>query len=209
MDKLSISKRQLIGSLDVSCAQDTVIKGDDHMAASCYYRNHWFDAPEVKGFDKDDVVNPKTILNKALSDTKPLIDQLSASLFEIQAMSYEVDTEDIVDVHPADLRLGRLYGDRGGDGRGAGGIRQKSFILNLLSTIFLVVSMGGSTLTALGRAFVVIGEGGSIGLGIYDMVETPSAIPLDLFGTILSLKEIRDIGNRPQGCQGSTVHAQS
>lgn len=37
------------------------------------------------------------ILNKALGDAKPLIDQLSASLFEIQAMSWEADPEDIVD----------------------------------------------------------------------------------------------------------------
>lgn len=36
------------------------------------------------------------ILNKALGDEKPLIDQLSASLFEIQAMSWEADL-DIVD----------------------------------------------------------------------------------------------------------------
>ncbi|KAJ4244064.1 hypothetical protein NW762_014677 [Fusarium torreyae] len=60
--------------------------------------------------------------------------------------------------------------------------------------------MGGSTLTSvgltsLGRAFVIIGEGAGISLGIYDMVQTPGAIPLDLFGIVMSGKGIRDVGN--------------
>ncbi|KAK7432202.1 hypothetical protein QQZ08_001147 [Neonectria magnoliae] len=203
-DKLSITKRQQIGTLDASCARAAVTNGPDHMPESCYYRNHWFDAPEVKGFDNGDVVNPKTILNKALSNAKPLIDQLSASLFEIQAMSWEVDPEDIVDSVSMSILLIRDSVDFMETvvemGKELEESAKKSFILNLLSAIFLVVSMGGSTLaaaglTALGRAFVVIGEGGSIGLGIYDMVETPGAIPLDLFGILLSVKGIRDVGN--------------
>lgn len=60
--------------------------------------------------------------------------------------------------------------------------------------------MGGSTLASaglksLGPAFVVIGEGAGIGLGIYDMVQTPSAIPVDLFGILFSVKGIRDVSN--------------
>lgn len=79
-------------------------------------------------------------------------------------------------------------------------IDKKSFILNLLSAISLVVSMGGSTtasagLTSLGRAFVVIAESAVIGVGIFDMVQTTSAIPLDLFGILFSVKGIRDVSN--------------
>ncbi|KAI8257651.1 hypothetical protein K4K58_003829 [Colletotrichum sp. SAR11_239] len=94
---MNIAKLQSIGTLDSSCSRDAVSNGIEHMTASCYYRNFWFDAPQVEEFSTDDVTNPKTILNKALGDAKPLIDQLSASLFETQAISWEADPEDIVD----------------------------------------------------------------------------------------------------------------
>ncbi|KAI8300869.1 hypothetical protein K4K61_009423 [Colletotrichum sp. SAR11_59] len=140
-----------------------------------------------------------TILNKALGDAKPLIDQLSAPLFEIQAMSLEADPEDIVDSVSMSILLIRdsvaFLENVVEMGKQLEEADKRSFILNLLSPIFLVVSMGGSTLTSagltsLGRAFVAIGEGAGIGLEIYDMVQTPSATPLDLFGILFSVKGI-------------------
>ncbi|KAI8228959.1 hypothetical protein K4K55_007212 [Colletotrichum sp. SAR 10_96] len=183
-EKMNIAKLQSIGTLDSSCSRDAVYNGIEHMTASCYYRNFWFDAPQVEEFSTDDVTNPKTILNKALGDAKPLIDPLSASLFEIQAISWEADPEDIVDSMSKELEQAD----------------KKSFILNLRSPIFIVISMGGSTLTSagltsLGRAFVVIGEVAGIGLGIYDMVQTSSATPLDLFRILFSVKGICDVSN--------------
>ncbi|KAJ3951799.1 hypothetical protein N0V92_011781 [Colletotrichum tropicale] len=162
-----------IDTLDSSCPRDAVYNGIEHMTASCYYRNFWFDAPQVEEFSTDDVTNPKTILNKALGDAKPLIDQLSASLFEIQAISWEADPEDIVDSVSMSIILMcdsvdfmRSVVEMGKELEEAD---KKSFILNLLSPIFIVISMGGSTLTSagltsLGRAFVVIDEGAGIGL---------------------------------------------
>ncbi|KAF0324372.1 hypothetical protein GQ607_008321 [Colletotrichum asianum] len=152
-----------------------------------------------EGFNTDDVTKPKTILNKALGDAKPLIDQLSAPLFEIQAMSLEADPEDIVDSVSMSILLIRdsvaFLENVVEMGKQLEEADKRSFILNLLSPIFLVVSMGGSTLTSagltsLGRAFVAIGEGAGIGLEIYDMVQTPSATPLDLFGILFSVKGI-------------------
>ncbi|KAI8276740.1 hypothetical protein K4K59_009683 [Colletotrichum sp. SAR11_240] len=105
-----------------------------------------------------------------------------------------------------------LRSDKEGDFRNApaadvGAPREKMNIAKLQSIGTLhsscsrdVISMGGSTLTSagltsLGRAFVVIDEGAGIGLGIYDMVQTPSAIPLDLFGILFSVNGIRDVSN--------------
>ncbi|KAK1842567.1 killer toxin subunits alpha beta [Colletotrichum chrysophilum] len=65
-EKMSIVKLQSVGMLDSSCSIDSVYNGIEHMTASCYYRNFWFDATQVDGFNTDDVTNPKTILNKAL-----------------------------------------------------------------------------------------------------------------------------------------------
>ncbi|KAF4905173.1 hypothetical protein CGCVW01_v012945 [Colletotrichum viniferum] len=162
-------------------------RGYNLLQSSCYYRNFWFDAPQVEEFSTEDVTNPKTIPNKALGDAKPLIGQLSASLFEIQAISWEADPDNIVDSVSMSIILVRDSVDFTESvvemGKELEEADKTSFILNLLYAIFLVVSMGGSTLasaglTSLDRAFVVIGEGAGIGLGIYDMVQTPSAIPL-------------------------------
>ncbi|KAL3296053.1 putative fg-gap repeat domain-containing protein [Colletotrichum asianum] len=171
-EKMNIAKLQSSGTLHSSCSRDA-------------------------GFNTDDVTKPKTILNKALGDAKPLIDQLSAPLFEIQAMSLEADPEDIVDSVSMSILLIRdsvaFLENVVEMGKQLEEADKRSFILNLLSPIFLVVSMGGSTLTSagltsLGRAFVAIGEGAGIGLEIYDMVQTPSATPLDLFGILFSVK---------------------
>ncbi|KAF5515412.1 hypothetical protein CGCS363_v000145 [Colletotrichum siamense] len=117
-EKMSIVKLQSVGMLDSSCSRDSVYNGIEHMTASCYYRNFWFDATQINGFNTDDVTNPKTILNKAL-----------------------------------------------------------------------------------------IGAG--IGLGIYDMVQTPSAIPVDLFGILFSVKGIRDVSNARKAAlaRGAMPHA--
>ncbi|KAI8190758.1 hypothetical protein KHU50_000383 [Colletotrichum sp. SAR 10_65] len=168
--------RQSIGTLDSSCPRDAVYNDIGHLTASCYYRNFWSDAPQVEGSDTDDVTNLTMILNKALGDAKPLIDQLSASLSEIQAMSLEADPEDIVDSVSMSILL---ISDSVDFMEHV--VEKTSFILNLLSAIFLVVSMGGSTLasaglTSLGGAFVVTGEGAGTGLGICDMAQTPLAI---------------------------------
>ncbi|KAJ5003031.1 hypothetical protein K4K48_012569 [Colletotrichum sp. SAR 10_66] len=129
--------RQSIGTLDSSCPRDAVYNDIGHLTASCYYRNFWSDAPQVEGSDTD-VTNLTTILNKALGDAKPLIDQLSASLSEIQAMSLEADPEDIVDsVSMSILLISDLVDFV------EHVVEKNSFILNLLSAIFLVVSMGG------------------------------------------------------------------
>ncbi|KAM0544199.1 hypothetical protein ACHAPJ_011950 [Fusarium lateritium] len=203
-DKMGLEKLQGIGTLSVSCAQDSAKNGEDGMKPSCYNRNYWFNAPKIHDFKIEDITNPKTILNKALDDTKPLADQLAASLFELQAGAGEAEPEDIVDA----VSLSVLMMEESLDymetvvemGKELEEAAKKTFILNLLSAIFAVVSMGGSTLasvglTSLGRAFVIIGEGAGIGLGIYDMVQTPGAIPLDLFGIVMSGKGIRDVGN--------------
>ncbi|KAK2728197.1 killer toxin subunits alpha beta [Colletotrichum kahawae] len=70
-EKMNIAKLQSVGILDSSCSRDSAYNGIEHMTASCYYRNFWFDAPHVEGFNTDDVTNPKTILNKALRCKAP------------------------------------------------------------------------------------------------------------------------------------------
>ncbi|KAF4853989.1 hypothetical protein CGCSCA2_v009770 [Colletotrichum siamense] len=65
-EKMSIVKLQSVGMLDSSCSRDSIYNGIEHMTTSCYYRNFWFDATQVDGFNTDDVTNPKTIVNKAL-----------------------------------------------------------------------------------------------------------------------------------------------
>ncbi|KAJ3528112.1 hypothetical protein NM208_g10365 [Fusarium decemcellulare] len=119
-------------------------------------------------------------------------------------MSWEADPEDIVDSVSMAILLIRdsieFMEEVVKMGKEIEEANKKAFILNLLSALFLVVSFGGSTLaaaglTSLGRAFVVIGEGASIGMGIYDMVGTPESIPLNIFGILISVKGIRDVNN--------------
>ncbi|KPM44471.1 hypothetical protein AK830_g2091 [Neonectria ditissima] len=203
-EKLPIASQQQIGTLSASCAREAVLGDYDHMSESCYYHDFWYDAPRIDGFNTGDVVNPKATVNKALGNVQPLIDQLSASLYEIQAISWEADPEDIVDSVAMSILLIRdsveLMESVVEMAKELEEAEKKSFILNLLSAIFLVIPAVGTTLTAagltaLGRTFVLLGETANIGLGIFDMVENPNAIPLDIFGIILSVKGIRDIGN--------------
>ncbi|KAF7550314.1 hypothetical protein G7Z17_g5812 [Cylindrodendrum hubeiense] len=203
-NRLPITARQQIGTLSSSCAREAVFNGEDKMSKSCYYTKFWYNAPTVDGFVEDDVVNPKETVGQALANTQPLIDQLSASLFEIMAFTWEADPEDIVDSVAMSIFLIRDSVDLMEEvvemAKELEEADKKSLILNLLSALFFVIPALGSTLaslglTTLGRAFVWIGEGANIGMGIYDMVGNPNAIPLDIFGIILSVKGIRDVGN--------------
>jgi hypothetical protein len=144
------------------------------MSESCQYTKFWSNAPWVNGFVDDDVSNPKDIVQKVLKNVSDVTQSVGAVTLSTIADEYAGDVNDLVDalVLPV-LMLQAAVGfmqkviDLGKKIEEA---EKKDFIINLLSSILIVVSMGGGALAeygfaSLGRMLVYASEGSGTAIG--------------------------------------------
>jgi hypothetical protein len=72
---------------------------------------------------------------------------------------------------------------------------KEEFILNLLSSLLMVVGLGGGALVevginSLGKWLVRVAESGATAIGLAGVVEDPKSAPLLIFGLIMSGRSI-------------------
>lgn len=187
---------------DRDCSQEEVDNGIGGMSEKCYRKGYWFNAPKIsKDFSADDVTNPKDIVKKALGKSNDLIVDLAIVSLQIKAGVYDGWTEDLIDsvampvfMVQEGLEFMKNVVEMGKEIEEA---NKKELIVNLLSSLFFIIpvvgtSLGGVGMASLGRALVTFGELANAGMGIYSIADNPKAAPIAIFGIILGAKGILD-----------------
>ena len=199
---MPISDVQLVSGYipEESCGREEAETGE--MSPECYRRGYWFDAPDISSdFSTDDVTNPKTIVKEALDKSGSLVIDLAIVSFEIKAGVYEESTQDLIDAIAMPvfmIKEGLGFMETVVEmGKEIEEAEKKALIVNLLSSLFFLIpvlgsSLGSLGLASLGRALVTFGELANAGLGIYGIVDNPKAAPLAIFSMILGAKGILD-----------------
>jgi hypothetical protein len=176
------------------------------MPQKCLDQNHWFNAPQVQGFEKGDVINPKQKLQESLENIEKLKKDLGAALWEVMGGGYfsEAEDVDLVDsvmlpifMFEEGLKSMQQVAEMGKEIKAS---QEKEFILHMLSSTFFLIgglgtALAGAGLAQLGRILVLIGEAGGTALGIEGVVSDPTTAPLLIFGLVMSGRAIRDANN--------------
>lgn len=177
--------------------------GWDGMTERCQYTQFWSNAPVITGFESDDVSNPKDIVEKVLQNITDIFPAMGEVTYATIADEYDGDPHDLVDALVLQvltlqaavgfmeniLKMGEKIEEE----------QKKEFIINLISSILVVVSLGGEALVeegvvaVLGRMLVYTAEGGQAAIGLMEAIEDPQSTPLAIFGIMQSVNAIRDV----------------
>ncbi|KAJ4996385.1 chitinase [Colletotrichum sp. SAR 10_66] len=170
---------------------------------SCHYENNWFNVPLLKDFQRNAVVNPKDDVKKALEMVGGLKDGLDVMELEMRAGQFDGVAGDVVDAvalpvfmveesiksmqHVAEL------------GKDLEEQEKKALIMMFLMAVFFIMPAVGSVVgslgfSTLGRVLMLLGEAGSLGQGIYGVVEDPESAPFLIFSLIMGANGLRDVG---------------
>lgn len=127
------------------------------MPEKCYARDHWYNAPVVSGFGKDDVTNPKEAIEKGLVNMAAMQLKLMAIHWEVLAGTYAGEGEDIDVVDAVMLPIFMFQESLKSMeevvtmAKEIKAAQEKEFILHMLSTVFFVVGAVGGALASAGR----------------------------------------------------------
>lgn len=189
---------------------DTACIRGGFKAEYCYRQNWWIYEPRVvRGYDRDDVSNPKTVISDALSKLQDIQEDLAGILIAMELEEWMSSEDDVVDALSLPvLMVEQAVASMKEVIETADEIQEqerKSFILNFLSAIlFLLPIAGGAVATisaSVGRIILLMGEAGNLAMGIHDIVENPKMAPFAIFGLIIGAQGLRDIGKIGQAAK--------
>ncbi|KAI0543297.1 glycoside hydrolase [Xylaria curta] len=167
---------------------------------SCYYKGWWFNVPNAKGYDAEDVTNPKEVVGKSLEKLKNLDREIDIAIAKIKLGQWDRPDE-LVDALSIPVLMVRQAVDSMEEVAKIGeeilDAQRKDLILFFVSAILFIVPVIGEGLAAaglvsLGRIIAILGETGGVIEGIYDIANDPESAPLAIFGIVLGVAGIRD-----------------
>lgn len=212
-DKFRVADRMRIPTthFNYPCAQEHAAEGWEGLSDVCKQEDFWFDVPVVDdSFNGDDVVNPKDIVKQSLEDAGKLVEPMAEFGLAMMAFEFEDDEYDIIDalILPVfmmneSIKYMETVVETAKDIEEA---EKTAFIVNLLSSILILVGFGGTALASaglrtLGRTLVYLAETGHAGLGIHAVMSVPESAPLLIFGLIMSGVGIRDVNKVSRAAQ--------
>lgn len=169
----------------------------------CRKHNHDHNFPVTDGYTKEDVLNPKDVVEDARGNLNTLGPDLTSVIEYVQKNIYPGSTYDLVDA----LSLPIMMIDDAVDNMQQiddtvdkwEEDKRKNILMAFLSAVFFLVPIVGQvvgtigTLANIGRIIVMAGVAGNIALGIHDIVDDPANAPLAIFGIILEPFALFDI----------------
>ncbi|KAL2256899.1 hypothetical protein VTK26DRAFT_959 [Humicola hyalothermophila] len=177
--------------------EDVERKGCSSMTEEMCLKMNWdYNFPVTEGFERDDVLNPKDVVEDAYQELQGFVRDLPEAVKRMRAGTYEASAFDLVNaialpifmVEQAVTTIQEIADTVDEWDRK----KRESIILGFLSAIFFFVPVIGQlagTVAALGnvaRILVTIGTAGSVALDIYDVVNTEGNDPLSIFGLVLA-----------------------
>jgi hypothetical protein len=198
---VSFPDKTVVESIPPSC----VPRPPAEMSEKCLAQNHWFKAPSLAGFSKDEVIDPSVLLGQALENVESVRVRIRARQWEMMTGTYTdvAEETDLVDavMLPAlmlDMMLKQLE-EVAKIGKELVEDEIKTLVTNLLGIFFTLLSMGGSLVTntffsvaraQISRAMVLVGEGGNLGLGIEGVVSDPDSLAWFIIGLFMSAEGV-------------------
>lgn len=134
--------------------------GWDGMDEYCQQKHFWSYAPHINGFVASDVFNPKDNVKKALKNIKDVMGAVGELSLAVEADEYYSNANDLVDalslpvfMLQSAVEFMKSVLDMGKEIEEA---EMKDFIINLISSLLVVVSMGAGVLVEAG--FITLGK---------------------------------------------------
>ena len=187
---------------DMYCDKQFIEGGWDNMDEFCQHKHFWSYAPNMNGFVASDVFNPKDNVKEALKSIKDVIGAVGELSLAVEADEYYNNANDLVDALalPVFMLQSAVESMKSvlDMGKEIEEEEMKEFIINLISSLLVVATMGGGALVeagfiTLGKWLVRAAESGSAALGLVSVVENPDSAPLVVFGLIMSARGVYDV----------------
>lgn len=169
----------------------------------CAKHNHDHNFPVTDGYTKEDVLNPKDVVEEARGNLNSLGPDLGAVISQLKKGIFLGSSYDLVD----GLSLPILMIDDAIDNMQQiddtvdewEEEKRKNILMAFLSAIFFFVPVIGqvvgtvAALANVGRILLMAGIAGNVAIGIHDIVDDPGNAPLAIFGLVLEPFAIFDI----------------
>ncbi|KAK3317910.1 killer toxin alpha/beta [Apodospora peruviana] len=154
------------------------------------------------GYDKEDVIDPKDVVEDAYKNLKDVVHDLPRAVTQLKEGNYRGSAFDLADamalpvfmIEEAVTNI-KTISDKIDEMEEE---KRKNLILAFLSAIFFFVPVLGqiasavSSLATIGRVLAVLGTAGELATDIYNVVNTKGNDPLDIFGLVLAPLAIFD-----------------
>ncbi|KAK3360576.1 killer toxin alpha/beta [Lasiosphaeria hispida] len=169
----------------------------------CKYFGWDFGIAVPHGYDKTDVLNPKSVVDSAYKNLKDIIKDLPTAITKLKAGTYDGSGADLVDaialpvfmIEEAVNNI-KTIADTIDEMEEE---KRKNIILAFLSAILFFVPVIGeiassiAALATIGRVIAILGTAGQVALDIYSVVDSKGNDPLDIFGLVLAPLAIFDV----------------
>ncbi|KAL8413204.1 hypothetical protein RB594_004724 [Gaeumannomyces avenae] len=169
---------------------------------TCRNMNYDWNFPVTQDYDKDDVLNPKDVVEKAYKELQGFVSDMPKAVEQMQDNVYSGSAFDFVDAVSMPIFMVQ---------EAVGAIKEisdtvdkweedkrKNTILLFLSAIFFFVPVLGqlagaiASLANVARIIAMIGAAGTLALDIYSVVDSEGNDPLAIFGLVLAPLAIFD-----------------
>ena len=169
----------------------------------CRKHDHDHGFPVTQGYTKEDVLNPKDVVEDARGNLDSLGPDMGSVIDQLKKGIFPGSSYDLVDA----LGLPIMMIDDAVDNMQQiddtvdewDEAKRKNILMAFLSAIFFFVPVIGqvvgtiATLSNIGRIIVLAGIAGNVAIGIHDIVDDPGNAPLAIFGLILEPLAIFDL----------------
>ena len=168
----------------------------------CKYYGWDYNFPVTDGYERDDVINPKDVVQGAYKNLTGIVNDLPKAVKQLKENTYIGDANDLVDaislpvyIIDSAVRNIETISDTVDEWEEE---KRKGVILAFLTAIFFFVPVVGevigsvATLANVGRIIALLGEAGAIATDIYSLVDSKDNDPLTIFGIVLAPLAIFD-----------------
>ncbi|KAK4186790.1 hypothetical protein QBC35DRAFT_464390 [Podospora australis] len=168
----------------------------------CKNMNWDFNFPVTEGFEKDDVLNPKDVVEDAYKELQGFVKDLPKAVAQMKENKYDASAFDLVDAIALPIFMVeqavsviKEIADKVDEWNRK---KRENIILLFLSAIFFFVPVLGqlagtiASLANVARILITVGTAGSVALDIYNVVNSEGNDPLDIFGLVLAPLAIFD-----------------
>lgn len=169
---------------------------------TCRNMNYDWNFPVTEDFNKDDVLNPKDVVEKAYKELQGFVSDMPKAVKQMQENTYKASAFDFVDAVAMPIFMVQ---------EAVAAIKEisdtvekweedkrKNTILLFLSAIFFFVPIVGqlagtiASLANVARIIAMIGASAEVALSIYSVVDTEGNDPMAIFGMVLAPLAIFD-----------------
>jgi hypothetical protein len=161
----------------------------------CWGIGYDYGMPTPRGYDANDVDNPKDVVRKALSNSNDLTDQINDAVTSLMLNAYDGDAFELVDsISLPVLMIAEAVDSMAQVETAADKIneeKRKAQILAFIGAILFFVPIAGEVLGSVAELadiasiIFILGVAGNTALDVYTIVDDPQNAPLAIFSLIL------------------------